>query len=317
MEPLAQVLAAYPAVFRSATVTPLGNRGGFSGARLWRLQTVAGAFCLRAGAPAETRTHLQQRHALMARARAAGLVFVPTVLAAEGGTVVEAGGQCWEMMEWLPGQADFHTLPTPARLRAAASALAQLHRAWEGHTTSFGPPPALARRLEAAKSVPPDVSALPGHPLLDPLRERIRRALAHWLPEVPALLRAWDGFCCPLQLCLRDVWHDHLLFTGDILTGLVDYAGAGLDGVAADLARMLGSLVGDDEERWHGALEVYRTHRPLSGEEERLARALDRTGVIAGLCNWLRWLSEPALPGADCTVAVRRVEELLTRVEGW
>jgi hypothetical protein len=90
-----------------------------------------------------------------------------------------------------------------------------------------------------------------------------------------------------------------------------------VDGVAADLARMLGSLVGDDEERWRDALEAYRTHRPLSGEEERVARVLDRTGVIAGLCNWLRWLGEPALPGTDCSVAVRRVEELLTRVERW
>jgi Ser/Thr protein kinase RdoA (MazF antagonist) len=317
MDPFVQVLAVFPAVFRSATIVPLGNRGGFSGARLWRLETMAGAFCLRAGAPTETRAHLQQRHALMARARTAGLMFVPAVLPAEGGTVVEASGRCWEMMEWLPGQADFHTVPTSARLRAAASALAQLHRAWQGQAASFGPPPAIARRLEATRLVLPDAPALPRHPLLDPLRERIRRSLARRLPEVLDLLREWEGFCCPLQPCLRDVWHDHLLFEGDILTGLVDYAGAGPDGVAADLARMLGSLVGDDEDRWRDALEAYRAHRPLSGDEERLAHVLDRTGVIAGLCNWLRWLHEPRPTGADFAGAVHRVEELVTRAEAW
>jgi Ser/Thr protein kinase RdoA (MazF antagonist) len=317
MDPLPEVLAAYPAVFRSAAIVPLGSRGGFSGAQLWRLETVAGAFGLRAGAPTETRIHLEQRHVLMARARAAGLQFVPVVVPATNGTtVVESAQRCWEMMEWMSGTADFHDAPTLARLRAAASALAQVHRAWQGIAAAAGPPPAITRRLDAARVEPSYRSALSHHPLLDPLCERLSRALARWLPEVPRLLREWDGFHCPLQPCLRDVWHDHLLFECDVLTGLVDYAGAGIDGVATDLARMLGSLIGDDDTRWREALEAYRVHRPLSAEEERLARVLDRTGVIAGLCNWLRWLDQRSAVTFSAA-AVRRLEELLRRVEGW
>src|SRR4051794_11229953 len=112
MEPPSHVLSAYPAVFRSAVVVPLGSHGGFSGARLWRLDTVAGAFCLRSGAPTETRTHLEQRHALMSGARAAGLTFVPAVIeASNGSTIVELAQRCWEMMDWMPGRADFHDFP--------------------------------------------------------------------------------------------------------------------------------------------------------------------------------------------------------------
>jgi Ser/Thr protein kinase RdoA (MazF antagonist) len=317
-DPPRQVLAAYPAVVQSATIVPLGNHGGFSGARLWRLDTLADSFCLRAGASTETPSHLQQRHALILRARAAGPVFVPAVIStSNGSTIVEHAQRCWEMMEWLPGTADFHASPSPARLRAASSALAQLHIAWEGLAAATGIPPAVGRRLAAAQAViPMSAASRSRHPLLEPLRVRTRQALARWLPEVPRMLGEWESFRCSLQPCLRDVWHDHLLYQGDVLTGLVDYAGIGIDSVATDLARMLGSLIEDDDDRWREALDAYRARRRFSEEEERLAHALDRTGVIAGLCKWLRWLDQQDTV-ASSTGAVGRLEELLGRVEKW
>jgi Ser/Thr protein kinase RdoA (MazF antagonist) len=137
-----------------------------------------------------------------------------------------------------------------------------------------------------------------------------------WMPRVPDLLRDVN-FPVRLQPCLRDVWHDHLLFDGDRLTGLVDYAAVGPDSVAADLARMLGSLVADDDEGWRVALVAYRNVSPLSIEEEHLARRLDRTGVIVALANWLRRLGEEGRRFEDAGAAVQRVEELLARVERW
>jgi Ser/Thr protein kinase RdoA (MazF antagonist) len=316
MQGCADVLAFYP-VLRGARIVP-ASKVGFSGAGVWRLVTSAGEFCLRACASGETRPHMQQRHTLMARACAAGLQFVPVVLpSAKGTTVVEAAGRCWEVMDWMPGRADFHAAPTTARLQNAATALARLHNVWQSAST-IGPCPAVMRRLEVSQRALPVIDlARAGHSPLDDLLARTRRILIRWIPEVPRLLQPWRNFTCHLQPCLRDVWHDHLRFEGDRLTGLVDYAGMGVDSPAADLARMLGSLVEDEDESWGVALRAYRAERAFSSDEERLARILDRTGVIAGLSNWLRWLGEPGRISANVHAAVQRVAELLDRVASW
>ena len=96
-----------------------------------------------------------------------------------------------------------------------------------------------------------------------------------------------------LQPCLCDVWHDHVLFEGDAVTGLVDYGGVKVDNVATDLARLLGSLAGDDPVLRDAGLRAYSRLRPLSLAEEALVPVLDRTGTLLGIANWLRL----AVPG--------------------
>jgi Ser/Thr protein kinase RdoA (MazF antagonist) len=133
------------------------------------------------------------------------------------------------------------------------------------------------------------------------------------MPRVEAMLPAVPHG--RLQPCLRDVWHDHLLFEGERLAGLIDYAAAGVDTVATDLARLLGSLVEDDEGGWQAGLKAYREVAPLGREEERLARLLDRTGVAVGVFHWVRRLSGRA-PVEDMAAALGRLEALVRRLEG-
>jgi Ser/Thr protein kinase RdoA (MazF antagonist) len=121
----------------------------------------------------------------------------------------------------------------------------------------------------------------------------------------------------PLQPCLCDVWHDHQLFERDRLTGLVDYGEVKTDHVAVDLARMLGSLVGDDKVGWQTGLAAYRSVRPLSDSEEALARALDRTGAVLGIANWVRWLYQEGRAFDDPAAARRRLRDLVERVQRW
>src|SRR5262245_25923632 len=102
------------------SVIPLGNHGGFSGARLWRIVGPQGEYCLRAW-PSETAAQqLRQIHQLIDQARDAGLSFVPRILRADNGeSIVSHQDRFWEVAAWLPGKADFHQRPTPERLAAA------------------------------------------------------------------------------------------------------------------------------------------------------------------------------------------------------
>ena len=47
------VLSRYAVVGPQANIVALGNRGGFSGARLWSVRTETDAFCLKAWPPGD------------------------------------------------------------------------------------------------------------------------------------------------------------------------------------------------------------------------------------------------------------------------
>jgi homoserine kinase type II len=321
----AEVLSRYPAALRPDRPFALENHGGFSGARLWRVSSAAGPLCLRAWPPHESGRRVADRHRLMAVARAAGLGFVPAVLrAADGATAVGEADRLWELSEWLPGQADYRARPSAPRLQAAVHALAKLHAAWEAvDAPQVGPCPAIRRRLEClydwrqllASGWHP-LHACPADDPVRPLAERAVRLLDRHLGRVEERLWPWVGVHGPLQPCLCDVWHAHLLFEGERLTGLVDYGAVKLDRVAVDLARLLGSLIEDDDDAWRTGLKCYRRERAYSAEEEALVRALDATGAVLGIVNWLRWLlfERRAL---DRAAAGRRLGELVERTERW
>jgi homoserine kinase type II len=313
----------YPPFCRQGTLTALRNSGGFSGAVLWRIDGPAGPLCLRAWPAHETWPRLLFRHQLMTQARQYGLPFVPAIFnTLDGATGVEHAGRLWELTEWLPGQANFHELPSPARLDAACTALAQLHTAWRSTPGETAICPAIRRRLDFLDEWHRLLHS-GWHPLdaagradpLFPLVERAWRRLPDALEQVPHRLRRWTTANHRLQPCLCDLWHDHLLFEGDRLTGLIDYGAVKIDHVAVDLARMLGSLVKGDPAGWRTGLLAYRRFAALNAEEEELARVLDETGTLIGVANWLRWLYEEKRPFADPSSVVRRLTELVDRLE--
>jgi Ser/Thr protein kinase RdoA (MazF antagonist) len=259
----------------------------------------------------------------MSAARQSGLLFVPTIFATiEGAPAVEYAGRLWELTDWLPGQADFHQHPLAARLEATCTALAQLHTVWRSLSSAASVCPAVQRRLVLFhewrrlrhSGWHPLAVAENGDPLR-PIVERAWRRLTPAIEQVPLRLQHWLGGTLRVQPCLCDLWHDHLLFEGDRLTGLIDYGAVKIDHVAVDLSRMLGSLVGDDADGWRTGLQAYRRLAPLTEEEEELAHALDETGIVLGLANWLRWLYNEKRDFADRTAVARRLAELVTRLE--
>jgi homoserine kinase type II len=293
---LRAVLDRYPAASRPSTAPEaLGNAGGLSGARLWRFEDGTRRLVARAWPPdaidAEGLDTIHRRLSM-----ASQLPFVPVPLPALDGRTWQAhGGHFWEVTAWLPGAPDLGRPPTLARLRAGFAALAALHRAWEAERTT-GPSPGLARRLaeiddwlrggfdDLARALDrsgPD-------PCLDPARRWL--ALARPLaPRVAEAIRPAAASTLNLQLCLRDIRGEHLLFEVDRLTGLVDFGALGVDTVAADLARLLDDWVGPDPKARAEGLAAYHAIRPLDAAEHAAVAAFEAGTALLLAGTWARW----------------------------
>ncbi len=270
-----------------------------------------------------TSGRLGEVHHLLARARASGVLIVPAVIPTrDGRTYLDEGGRLWELTTWLPGRADFHRNPSPVRLAAACEALARLHRAWEPAVRAVGPCPGIRRRVECAREwveFRSRVSVFPpaGPEHLNATARRGDRLLARGMAGSLKRLQPWLDRPVRLQPCLCDVWHDHVLFEGERLTGLVDFGAVKTDNVAVDLARLLGSLVRDDPAaRMHG-LAAYSRVRTLAPEEEELVGLLDETGTLLGVANWMLWIYRDRKEFEDPHAAADRLAVLVDRIERW
>jgi homoserine kinase type II len=260
----------------------------------------------------------------MKQARGERLFFVPAVYPTlEGATFLLRAGRFWELTDWMPGQADFQDAPSASRLASACEALAKLHLAWNRNLPQSGPCPAIRRRLERCRQWLELVSSgwQPNlRNALDPVAEPAARAwrlLGTRAPRIPALLAPWENRVFALQPCLCDIWHDHILYEGERISGVIDYGSLKQDCVAVDLARLLGSMVGDDAAMWTVGLYAYRALRPLSDGEERVIQVLVRTGTVLALANWLKWLYFDGRVFDDRREVARRLKTLVNRVERW
>ena len=321
MNPPLDVVQRYPALVE-CRLQFLGNRGGFSGARLWRAATSAGDFCVKAWpAGALTAERLSWIHRLLQTARTAGVDFVPQPLAsAAGSSVVVHAGQLWDISTWLPGAADFHEHRSDTRLAAAGTGLARLHRAWHAAAPSVGPCPGVGRRLDTVRRWR-ELLSTGWQPTIasdDPVRlwaERAWQLLPRAVTDAERALAAWRDVSVPLHPCWCDPWHDHVLFTGDHVTGLIDFGSVKVDHAAIDLARLLGSFVGDEYARWEVALAAYRAVRPLTEQESVLIAVLEQAGLMNALVNWLRWLYHERRDFEDRPAVAKRLQIMVTRLE--
>jgi homoserine kinase type II len=311
-----QVAPMFPAVAK-ARWRPLESAGGFSGARIWCAKAGDQKFCLKAHPRGADSGRLRTIHQWLADARAAGLSFVPTVeKRRDGHTVVEAADRPWDLLEWMPGRPDFHDDPSDVRLFAAVTALAHLHDVW----TLALPPvpcPAIVRRRQLLDEWNQLCAGgwVPRFKEADPVRPHAEAAwslLPAAVDQAADLIMPWLGRPVPVQRCVGDLWHDHVLFDGDDVTGIIDYGAARVDHVAVDLARLLGSLIPDDPARTQAALRVYEAIRPLPQPD--LVSVLDRTAVVIGALNWVRWLYHDRRKYLDRHAVADRLAALVRRI---
>ena len=198
---------------------------------------------------------------------------------------------------------------TLMRLQNAMTCLAQFHcaAAVDG-LTSTDQSPGLQHRLRFANELCNDqlaelqlrLEGLARWPFHDRLLTIFRLA-APRVAGLPSLLTELANQRLPLQPCIRDIWSDHVLFVGESVTGIVDFGAMQTECVAADIARLLGSVVphfvavhGGEPKTfasvWSAGIDAYRQIRPLTDLEGRAISCFHQsTTVLAGF-NWIRWL---------------------------
>jgi homoserine kinase type II len=308
----ASVLKLYGPVFQELNWVPVS--GGFSGASVWRGDDAQGKprFALKQW-PVETAVaRLAQIHGWMRDA--AHLPFVPSLFStAEGAAIAQQDERIWDATMWLAGQPRIPACKT--EVESACAAVAEIHVAWSrhaGHSSSVG----VQRRIDVLSQwlANPTARLSAFQTSLDHLVQRAVKELARIAPLALRALLPWENVPQLLQPCIRDLRAEHVLFVDERVTGIIDYGAMAVDTPVFDLARLLGDLVGDNEELFAQGLNKYRECRPTFAFSDRFVRLLDRVGIVCSLVGWLLRLSNesPALPTENIA---NRLLHLIVRAE--
>jgi homoserine kinase type II len=286
-------------------------------------------FCLRRWPAGRTPDRLLMIYQVLTHAAARGIDYIPVPrLAIDGRPWVEQGGHYWELAPWMPGEADYHAHPAPARLAAAMQALARFHDATADlpigthHAPDGARPPAIVERLETVKKLLggqfEQISAACAHSLdaeLDMRAAKILSLSGRGLQPLVLPLKIAARQPQSLAPAIRDVHHDHVLFTGDRVTGLIDFGALRIDTPLADVARLVGSLAADDRAAREHALIAYGLLRPLTEPDRQLVSLLDRCNVVLSGLFWLRWLYLERRDMGKVAPIVARLDAIIARLQ--
>ncbi len=321
------VLAAYPEQCQPRQVEFLGSAGGFSGAQFWRIASASGLLCLRRWPREHPSTErLQFIQAVLWHVRQEGFSVLPLPLETRSNSgYVRHAGHLWELTPWMPGEADYHAEASPAKLAAAMTALARFHAAAASfplpESRSMPSPGVEQRKRQLRELLDGRLDELSAQVKTQPMpgvRERaqlVLRLCAAPARGVLATLENCRALEVPQQPCIRDIWHDHVLFVGQSVSSLIDFGAMRPESVSADVARLLGSLARDDGDDWSRGLRAYEAVRPLSESEALLVTAFDRSTVLLSGLNWIGWIYVEGRRFEDLSAVTSRLDEILVRLE--
>lgn len=330
---ISRVLSLYDVQYRPQRIEIPSETGGFSGAGIAQIESSAGVFCLRRWPDRSLpRERLLGLHRLLKTVSDSGVTQVAVPVAAhDGSTLLDVSERFWQLEPWMPGQADFDTNPHRTRLASAMNCLSQWHTAAARFQPQASEQKWFASRTGTSPAVKERLARIDDwcSGKLDRLRSTLHRdhtsrfadlgqeiasLFAAASPMIAAELRSLSQTAFDLQPCLRDVWHDHLLFTVDEVTGLIDPAACRTENIATDLARLLGSLVGDNRDEWSFAIESYSRHRTLSPAEHQLIRVLDRSSVLLSGMTWLDRIFLQRMRLTQASAVEARMKQILERL---
>jgi Ser/Thr protein kinase RdoA (MazF antagonist) len=290
--------------------------GGFSGANVWRgNERQTPRLALKAWPPGTAFERVRQVHAWLAQAT--HLPFVPTVFASIGGqSVCAEAGRVWDCCQWMPGGP--RNAPSETEVSAAAKIVAQLHEAWADEMQR-GACPGVRNRLRVLAENEPLLRAGPNSlpPVtlhLDPLLRRAVTVVARLAPLAIQSLAPWEHREFALQPCVRDLRGEHILFEGNLVSGIIDFGAMAVDHPAADLARWLGDVVNSDDALFEAGVNTYRAIRPAFDAPNEFVRLLARTGAVCSVLGWLVRLAVRREHPAELLAVSARLESLVSKV---
>lgn len=341
MVQLETILERYPRPWRPTNARPAPVVGGFSGSTVWKVESPAGHAALKRWNAEATRDRVNSIHQLLAAIAAQGLDILATPIpTTDAKTCFQADGRLWELSHWMPGEATVGDSGSAERIRAAAEAIAQWRNAADRcialpnlealsdarlaedfRCQRFVSSPAIARRRAEHSRIRDRLVGMERSLTQSAADHRARVAARKTFEAVRRNIAIEDqlngDFRGPVTIALRDVHREHLLFSGDRVTGLIDFGAIAIDSPAVDLARLLGSLAPDDGSLWEEGFAAYRKIAPLEPHDLEHARLLDRSGTLIAALRWMEWLLVERRPFANPEAALERWESLAAKLEQW
>jgi Ser/Thr protein kinase RdoA (MazF antagonist) len=316
--------------------------GGLSGAVVYRCDVDGRGYALKRWPEGTAAARVDEVHDVLRRARKRlGLVpeLVPSLF---GSTRLSWDSGHFELASWVPGVAvgdggeDRGTIVEAVRRGAAAiGAFHEATRCWgEGESL----PPAVLRRLgriaELQRRLPEALArGQSPTPMIAMAAEWLRRHGNVRLKEAAARLEPWAARMAPVQVVLRDVHPQHILFDEGVVSGIVDFDALGKDAIATDLARWVGGFLGDcgrglvvlggdsepsedSQSLWEAAVSGYSAVRSVPQSVVDLAVDIAEASWVILLANWVVWahLGERDFSGL-WPVVDRRVREIMLKME--
>lgn len=249
------------------------------------LETTAGRFILTVYEKRVAREDLPFFMALMETLAEQGLASPRPVRTMSGSSLSEVRGKPAAIITFLPGLSPKR--PNPAQCYAVGRALALMHQALQGFPLS---------RANA-------LSAAAWGPLVRPrlaLAESLRPGLGEAMERDLSWLEAHWPASLPQGVIHADLFPDNVLFSGDAVTGLIDFYFACTDALGYDLAVCLNAWCFEPDRSFNltkGArlIQGYESVRALTAAEREALPILARGAAMRFFATRLvDWAATPA-----------------------
>ncbi len=321
--------------FDTASVRWHRTVAGLSGSLVWRVELPEGQWALKRWAIRSSVQRLEAIHCALLEIAHRGFRQLSVPLVSRHGCtlVIAPTGNCWEMTPWMPGRPLERHEVRKEHIELAANQLATFHCASQPSTYQFcqkigshSEASALSERSGALRSWKEQRWAwlkriMERHQ--SEVSSRHLEALEECRCLISRLLDRVSVFAhrqLHCQLIAGDLWRANVLFAAGSCS-FIDFGAMRVDIPEADLARLLGSLAGDESD-WYLGLETYykQVGSAIAAPYSWLAW-LYTSGVTLSVLNWMWWIYVEHRSGPR-QLMHKRLDELITDLEritagGW